>query len=52
MPDRTSIPLTPLAIKVYTNCGFVSLSDDPIPDPLQGGQSYIVMTRRVSIAQA
>lgn len=38
------------AIEVYTACGFVSLTDTPIPDPNEGSKEYIVMAKRVSIA--
>jgi GNAT superfamily N-acetyltransferase len=38
------------AIRVYAECGFVTVSPVPIPDPQEGGKTYIVMARRVSIA--
>ncbi|HET6573673.1 MAG TPA: GNAT family N-acetyltransferase [Fimbriiglobus sp.] len=38
------------AIEVYTNCGFIPVTDPPIPDPQEGGKLYIVMARRVSVA--
>jgi GNAT superfamily N-acetyltransferase len=37
-------------IRVYTECGFVTISPQPIPDPDEGGMSYIVMAKRVSIS--
>jgi ribosomal protein S18 acetylase RimI-like enzyme len=36
------------AISLYHNCGFVQVSPRPIPDPLQGDATYIVMARRVA----
>ncbi len=38
------------AIRVYTESGFVTITPQPIPDPQEGGQSYIVMAMRVSIS--
>jgi len=38
------------AIRVYTECGFVTISPEPIPDPEEGGKTYIVMAKRISIA--
>jgi len=38
------------AIRVYTECGFVTVSPEPIPDPQEHGKTYIVMARRISIA--
>lgn len=38
------------AIRVYTECGFVTISPEPIPDPQEGGKTYIVMAKRISIA--
>lgn len=38
------------AIRVYTACGFVTVSPEPIPDPQEGGKTYIVMAKRVSIS--
>jgi len=38
------------AIRVYSESGFVTVSPEPIPDPQEGGKSYIVMAQRVSIA--
>jgi ribosomal protein S18 acetylase RimI-like enzyme len=40
------------AIKLYTDNGFQQISPIPIPDPDEGKRPYIVMARRVSIAQA
>jgi ribosomal protein S18 acetylase RimI-like enzyme len=40
------------AIRVYTDCGFVTVSPQPIPDPNEGGQTYVVMARRVSMSAA
>lgn len=37
------------AIRVYTDCGFDTVSPDPIPDPQEGGKTYIVMAKRISI---
>lgn len=37
------------AINLYTRCGFVQVLD-PTPDPEEGGKTYIVMAKRVSIA--
>lgn len=36
------------AIQVYTACGFVCVTPEPIPDPQEGGKTYIVMAKRVS----
>jgi len=38
------------AIRVYTGCGFATVSPEPIPDSQEGGKTYIVMAKRVSIA--
>ena len=38
------------AIRVYTECGFATVSPEPIPDPQVGGKTYIVMAKRISIA--
>jgi hypothetical protein len=38
------------AIRVYTECGFATVSPEPISDPQEGGKTYIVMAKRVSIA--
>lgn len=38
------------AIRVYTDCGFVTVSPTAIPDPDEGGQTYVVMAKRVSLA--
>jgi hypothetical protein len=38
------------AIALYDRCGFTALTEEPIPDPLEGGTPYIVMARRVSAA--
>ena len=38
------------AIRVYTECGFATVSPEPIPDPQEGGKTYIVMAKRISIA--
>jgi len=40
------------AIRLYTNCGFATITTDPIPDPLENGAGYIIMARRVSVAPA
>lgn len=36
------------AINVYTQCGFSTISPEPIPDRQEGGNTYIVMARRIS----
>jgi GNAT superfamily N-acetyltransferase len=38
------------AIRLYTENGFVTVSPEPIPDPQEGGKTYIVMARRISIS--
>jgi hypothetical protein len=38
------------AIRVYTECGFTTVSPDPIPDPNESGNTYIVMAKRISIS--
>lgn len=38
------------AIRVYTRCGFATVSPEPIPHPKEGGKTYIVMAKRISIA--
>ena len=38
------------AIRVYTDCGFATVCPEPIPDPQEGGKTYIVMAKRISIA--
>jgi GNAT superfamily N-acetyltransferase len=41
------------AITLYTKCGFVSLTDEPIVDrAAEGGETYIVMALRVSVTPA
>jgi GNAT superfamily N-acetyltransferase len=39
------------AIEVYNACGFTQVTPEPIQDPQEGGKPYIVMAKRVSIAQ-
>jgi GNAT superfamily N-acetyltransferase len=39
---------SPEAIRVYTKCGFTPVTEQPIPDPQEGGKTYIVMARRVA----
>lgn len=39
-------------ITLYTACGFVPIEDEPIPDPLEGGKHYVVMSRLVAIEPA
>jgi GNAT superfamily N-acetyltransferase len=36
------------AIRVYTECGFATVSPEPIPDPQEGGKTYSVMAKRIS----
>jgi GNAT superfamily N-acetyltransferase len=36
------------AIRVYTKCGFTTVSPAPIPDLQEVGKTYIVMAKRVS----
>jgi ribosomal protein S18 acetylase RimI-like enzyme len=36
------------AIRLYERCGFTILCDEPILDPLEGNEPYIVMAKRVS----
>jgi GNAT superfamily N-acetyltransferase len=43
-------PASEKAIQVYTACGFACLSPEPIPDPKDGGKTYIVMAKRVSVS--
>jgi GNAT superfamily N-acetyltransferase len=38
------------AIGVYLKCGFTTISPEPIADPDEGGKTYVVMAKRVSIA--
>lgn len=38
------------AIRVYTECGFATISPEPIPDLQECGKTYIVMAKRISIA--
>lgn len=38
------------AIRVYTDCGFVTVTPEAIVDPQEGGKSYIIMAQRVSIS--
>jgi GNAT superfamily N-acetyltransferase len=38
------------AISVYSECGFAMVSPEPIPDSQEGGKTYIVMAKRISIA--
>ena len=38
------------AISLYTLCGFEQVTPNPVPDPLEGGKTYIVMRKRVSVA--
>ena len=40
------------AIRVYMECGFATVSPEPIPDPQEGGKTYIVMAKRISIASS
>ena len=40
------------AIEVYTDCGFVRVTNEPIPDLQESGKPYIVMGKRVSVASA
>ncbi len=40
------------AIKVYADCGFAEVNPEPIPDPQEGGKTYLVMAKRVAIAPA
>lgn len=37
------------AIRVYTACGFATISSEPILDPQEDGKSYIIMAKRVSM---
>ncbi len=37
------------AIQVYEVCGFACVTPEPIPDPVEGGKTYVVMAKRVSI---
>ncbi len=39
-------------IAVYTGCGFACITDAPISDPQEGGKTYIVMAKRVTVAPA
>jgi GNAT superfamily N-acetyltransferase len=39
-----------MAISVYAACGFVTVNPQPIPDPEEGGQPYLVMARRISVS--
>ena len=34
------------AIHIYKKCGFAPTGDEPLPDPTEGGLTYIVMARR------
>jgi GNAT superfamily N-acetyltransferase len=34
---------------LYAACGFVPVEDEPIPDPLEGGKLYSVMSRLVAV---
>ncbi len=36
------------AIGLYHKCGFVTLTDEPIPDPRENGRPYVIMAIRVS----
>jgi len=38
------------AIHLYEKCGFSRISDEPIPDAMEGGLTYIVMARQAKIA--
>jgi len=38
------------AVRVYAECGFAAISPEPILDPQEGGKTYIVMAKRISIA--
>ena len=38
------------AIRVYTECGFATVSPEPIPDPNEGEKTYVVMAKRISRA--
>ncbi len=35
------------AIELYRKLGFVELTNSPITDPLEGGQTYLIMAKRV-----
>lgn len=37
------------AIRVYEQCGFTSVTPEPIADEKEGGKTYIVMAKRISI---
>jgi len=37
------------AISVYSACGFVDITTEPILDTQEGGKTYIVMAKRVAI---
>lgn len=39
------------AIGVYQQAGFVTISPQPISDPEEGGETYVIMARRVSLEQ-
>jgi ribosomal protein S18 acetylase RimI-like enzyme len=39
------------AIGLYKRFGFAEISDEPIPDPDQGDDTYIIMARRISFAR-
>ncbi len=38
------------AIKLYQRCGFEEITPEPIPDPAEDNNLYIIMAKRVSIA--
>ncbi len=38
---------SPRAIALYRKLGFIELTDSPIPDPLEGGKTYLIMAKRV-----
>jgi hypothetical protein len=38
------------AIRVYTDCGFGTISPEPISDIQEGGKTFIVMAKRISIS--
>ena len=40
------------AIEVYTACGFVQVTSEPLQDPLDDNKPYLVMAKRVAIASA
>ncbi len=38
------------AIRLYERCGFLKLTDLPIPDPVEAGKLYFVMAKHLSVA--